>query len=185
MASKIDLISSALVLIGDKPINSLTTAGRAQETANALYDDIVKNEISKHRWGFARTEAQLALTTSTPINDTYQSIYQLPTDLLVLIRINPAVPYQILGDKVHTNLTSKLTIEYIADVPESEWPVYFAQMIKYALATDFASAIRDSNASFNQLSAEYVNASRMARYTDSIQHPQTPIVHRPFIEVRF
>ena len=185
MASKIDLISSALVLIGDSPINSLTTPGRAQETANALYDDIVKSEISKHRWGFARAEAQLSLTTSTPINDTCQSIYQLPTDLLALIRINPSVPYQILGDKVHCNLSQKLTCEYIADVPESTWPFYFAQMIKYALAANFAPAIRDSNASFNQLSSQYIIESRMARYTDSMQHPQTPIAHHPFTEVRF
>ena len=29
-----------------------------------------------------------------------------------------------------------------------------------------------------------MNASRMARFTDSQQHPQTPIQDRPFISVR-
>jgi hypothetical protein len=35
------------------------------------------------------------------------------------------------------------------------------------------------------MSAEYVNASRMARYTDSQQYPMTPITSNPFVNVRF
>lgn len=185
MASKIDLISSALVVIGDAPINSLTGNSRAQQVANSLYDRIVKNELSKHRWGFARKKAQLSLTTDTPEDNEYRKIYQLPTDMLHLIKLNPNINYQIYGDKVYCNYEQKLVADYIYEAPESEWPEYFSQMIVYALALDFAAAIRDSNSAQANLSVQYENASRMARYTDSQQHPQTPIVHRPFIDVRF
>lgn len=186
MASKIDLISSALVLIGDKPINSLTTEGRAQQVANSLYDRIVANELSKHRWGFARAKAQLALTTETPIDEDFRSIYQLPSDMVALIKIRPnTLKYQIYGDKLYCNLNGKVTADYIYNAPESEWPEYFAQMIVYALALDFAASIRDSSSAKAELAQQYQIQSRMARYTDSQQHPQTPIVHRPFIDVRF
>jgi hypothetical protein len=35
------------------------------------------------------------------------------------------------------------------------------------------------------MAEEYINASRMARYTDSQQHPITPIQSRPFLDVRY
>ena len=185
MASKINLISNALILIGDNPINTLTGNSRAQQVAANLYDNIVQNELTKHRWGFARRKAQLSLTTEEPLDDDFQSIYQLPSDLLVLIKLNPNVNYQIYGDKVYSNLSQELHCDYIRNVPESEWPIYFAKMIEYALATDFAPSIRDSAASADRMSAQYLNASRMARATDSMQHPQTAIVDKPFIQVRF
>lgn len=184
MASQIDLISNALILIGDIPINSLTGNSRAQTVGANLYDNIVQNELTKHRWGFARRKAQLSLLVDEPLDDDWRSIYQLPTDLLTLIKLNPNTGYQIYGDKVYTNLTETLHCDYIRNVAESEWPVYFSKMIEYALARDFASSIRDSAASADRMAAEYLNASRMARFTDSQQHPQTPIVNKPFINVR-
>lgn len=184
MASKIDIISSALVLIGDVPVNSLTGGTRQQQVANTLYDSVVQSELSKHRWGFARRKAQLSLTTEVPVDNEYQSIYQLPADLLALIKIYPNSRYQVLGDKVYTNYSGPLYCDYIADVTENEWPAYFVRAIEYALAVDFSISIRDSSSIQGNMSALYENASRMARFTDSQQHPQTPIQHRPFIDVR-
>lgn len=184
MSSKIDLISNALILVGDQPINSLTGDSRAQVVAANLYDNITQNELSKHRWGFARRKAQLSLLVEEPIDDDWRSIYQLPADLITLIKLNPNVGYQRYGDQIYTNLSEKLCCDYIRNVSESEWPVYFSKMIEYALAKDFAPSIRDSTTAKKELKDDYLTASRMARYTDSMQHPQTPIVNRPFIEVR-
>lgn len=184
MASKIELVSNALILIGDLPLNTLVGNSRPQVVANALYDNIVKNELSKHRWGFARRKAQLSLLAEIPVDNEFDGAYQMPSDLITLIKINPNVNYQVYGDKVYTNYAQALYCDYIKDVTEDNWPVYFAKMIEYALARDFASSIRDSAASADRMAAEYLNASRMARYTDSIQHPTVAIVDRPFIDVR-
>ncbi len=185
MASKIQLISNALILIGDLPITSLEGNSRAQTVANNLYDNIVENELSKHRWGFARKKAQLSKTVEEPVGNEWQSIYQLPPDMITLIKIEPSIPYQILGDKVYCNVSDSLYCDYIYKPAESEWPPYFAKMIEYALAMDFAPSIRDSAASMELTANQYQNASRMARYTDSQQHPQTSIAYRPFIDVRY
>ena len=185
MASKIQLISNALILIGDLPITSLSGNSRAETVASNLYDNIVQNELSKFRWGFARKQAQLSLTVDTPIGKEWQSIYQLPTDMLSLIKLSPSIPYQILGDKVYCNYSGPLYCDYIANADEGEWPAYFAKMIEYALAMDFAPSIRDSATSMQLLANQYLNASRMARFTDSQQHPQVAIQDRPFINVRF
>jgi hypothetical protein len=185
MSSKIQLISNALILIGDLPVTSLSGNSRAETVANNLYDNIVQNELTKFRWGFARKQAQLSLTVDEPIGTEWQSIYQLPTDMLVLIKLSPSIRYQILGDKVYCNYSGTLYCDYIANVSESEWPVYFSKMIEYALAMDFAPSIRDSASSMQLLANQYLNASRMARFTDSQQHPQTPIQDQPFINVRY
>lgn len=185
MSSKIQLISNALILIGDLPVTSLSGNSRAETVANNLYDNIVQNELTKFRWGFARKQAQLSLTVEEPIGTEWQSIYQLPTDMLVLIKLSPSIRYQILGDKVYCNYSGTLYCDYIANVSESEWPVYFSKMIEYALAMDFAPSIRDSASSMQLLANQYLNASRMARLTDSQQHPQTPIQDQPFINVRY
>ena len=185
MASKIQLISNALILIGDPPITSLEGNSRAQTVANNLYDNIVQNELTKYRWGFARKKIQLDLTTEVPVGTEWQSIYQLPADLLFLIKINPQVPYGLYGDKLYCNASSAIFADYIYNAPESTWPVYFSKMIEYALAMDFAPSIRDSAASMDANARQYINASRMARFTDSQQYPVVPITDRPFINVRF
>ena len=185
MASKIDLISNALILIGDTPINSLTGGTRAQQVSSNLYDNIVQNELSKHRWGFAKKKAQLSLTTDTPVDNEWSSIYQLPSDMLFLIKMYPNVRYQLYGDKVYTDVSSAIYADYIHNVSENNWPVYFAKMIEYALALDFSTSIRDSASSRDQMAAAYVNCARMARYTDSQQYPQVPIRSNPFTDVRF
>jgi hypothetical protein len=105
--------------------------------------------------------------------------------MLVLIKLSPSIRYQILGDKVYCNYSGSLYCDYIANVSESEWPVYFSKMVEYALAMDFAPSIRDSATSMELLSRQYLNASRMARFTDSQQHPQTAIQDQPFINVRY
>ena len=147
MAEKIKLISNALILIGDLPVTSLSGNSRAETVANNLYDNIVQSEMSKYRWGFSRRTAQLAMTAETPVGTEYQNMYQLPADLINVIKLDPAVRYRIYGDKVYTNTSGPLYIDYTANVAESEWPVYFAKMIEYALAMDFAPSIRDSSAS--------------------------------------
>lgn len=185
MAEKIKLISNALILIGDLPVTSLSGNSRAETVANNLYDNIVQNELSKYRWGFATRRAQLALTAEVPVGDQYKHSYQLPTDLLALIKIDSSMNYRIYGDKLHINSNGPVYAEYTANVREGDWPVYFAKMIEYALAMDFAPSIRDSAASMDANARQYINASRMARFTDAQQHPTVPLRSRPFINVRF
>jgi len=185
MPSKVDLVSSALVLIGDTPINSLTGNERRAVVANQLYERVKQAELGKFAWGFARKKAQLALTTDTPVDSEYRSIYQLPTDLITLLKTYPNVDYQIIGDKLYTNVSSSLYVDYIYDCAEDDFPAHFSRVIEYALAKDFSHAIRDSDTTREIMAEEYINQSRMARAMDSQQHPQKSWRDQPFIKVRF
>ena len=94
--SKLSLINNALILIGDVPLTSLTSGTRAQVVATSLYDNIIENELSKHRWGFARNIAELSKDVAAPVGDEWQTSYTLPADMLVLIKLDPSIPYQII-----------------------------------------------------------------------------------------
>jgi hypothetical protein len=201
MATKLGLINSALILIGDVPLTSLTSGTRAQVVATTLYDNIVQSELSKFRWGFARRQEQLIRAGAPgvgilkPLFD-WSAVYRLPANMVSLIRLSPNIPYQVYSEEisspepagnqaVYVNYEGDLFADYIYNASEVDWPSYFSKMIEYALAMDFAPAIRDSAASMELLANQYLNASRMARYTDSQQHPQTAIQDRPFINVRY
>jgi len=184
-SSKLSLINNALILIGDRPLTSLTDGTRAQIVATNLYDNVIENELSKHRWGFARKKIEISKDVAAPVGNEWQTTYTLPADMITLIKLEPLIPYQILGDKVYCNYSGTLYAEYIYKPSEGDWPPYFCKMVEYALGMDFAPAIRDSATSMDLLAGQYQNASRMARYTDSQQHPQSSIAYRPFIDVGY
>ena len=185
MPSKVDLVSSALVLIGDTPVNSLSGNDRREVVANQLFERVKQAELAKFHWGFARKKAQLALTTDTPVDKEYRSIYQLPTDLITVIKISPMSGYKIIGDKLYTNLSGTVYIDYIYDCAEDDFPPHFSRVIEYALAKDFSNAIRDNNTTREIMAEEYIIQSRMARAMDSQQHPRESFRDQPFIKVRF
>lgn len=185
MPSKVDLVSSALVLIGDTPVNSLSGNDRREVVANQLFERVKQAELAKFHWGFARKKAQLSLTVDTPVDTEWRSIYQLPTDLITLIKIYPNVDYQIIGDKLYTNISSALYADYIYDCSEDDFPPHFSRVIEYALARDFAHAIRDNSTVRQMMAEEYLIQSRMARAMDAQQHPQESFRDQPFIKVRF
>jgi hypothetical protein len=184
MASKIDLISNALILIGDLPITSLTGNARAQVVANNLYENIKKAELSKFPWSFARKKFVVTADSVAPVGSEWKKKYTLPSDLLFLIKINPNIPYRVYGNEIYTNYEESITVDYIHNVSEALFPESFAKVMEYALAKDFALSIRDSATTKDIMASEYLNQSRMARFTDSQQQPVTPIQSRPFIDVR-
>ena len=187
MATKIEMISNALILIGDKPLNDLDEPGYKATVANNLYDNIVLKELGAHRWGFARRKAQVSEVVTTLPDDEWSHVYQLPSDLITLIKVRPnPFDYKVFGSQIYTRVSADpVTVDYIANVTETEWPPHFVKMIEYALAKDYALPIRDSAASKQQMQAEYIEAAKNARYIDSQQHTQTSIQHRPFETIRF
>lgn len=185
MATKIGMISNALILIGDLPLNDLDEDRDAATFSRNLYDGIALAELSKHYWGFARRKQVLSEVVTTLPDKEYQRVYQLPADMLVLMKTYPnAFDYQIYGKQIYTN--ARITsVDYIANVPESEWPPYFEKLMEFALAKDLAIPIRDAATRKQEMQNEYVIQSRMARYMDSQQHPQKQPQNHPFVDVRF
>lgn len=183
MASKIDIISRALLLLGHDTINSLNDPGRVVRVAVNLYDDIKETELESSNWTFAKFKAQLAKLTTPPI-DEFESAYQLPSDLLKVLKIKPRVNYKIYQDQLYTNETGTIFIDYIANIGEDRFSSSFTRMLELALANNYSIPIKEEVTTSQILEDRYRKARNRALKNDSSQAPQDPIASSPFIAAR-
>ncbi len=183
MASKIDIISNALLILGHDTINSLSDPGRVVRIAVSLYDDIKEDELTSSNWTFAKQQAQLAKLSVGPI-DQFESAYQLPSDLLKVLYITPRVRYKIYGDKLYTNESGAVFINYIANVSETMFTPTFSRMLSMALAVDESIPIREGFTTSQLLEQRYLKRRARATQTDSSQNPQDRIASNPLLAAR-
>ena len=180
MASQIKIISGAMVLIGANPISSLSE-GTEGRVAAELYDDIYEGVLSSFRWRFATKQVLLSRLTETPLN-TYDYQYQLPTDLVMIIKGETADDYEIYGDKLYSNLPS-VSIDYVHKVDETLLPPYFTLMLKYLLAASFAIPVTDNATKAQTYATLYETQFRIAKNIDSTQRPSVSIQDSPLTDI--
>ena len=77
MATKIDIIADALVLLGYKRITSLDTTIEIQNAMNEIYEEIVKRELASSSWRFATKSVQLSQAVGSPPNNIYTYWFHL------------------------------------------------------------------------------------------------------------
>src|ERR1700685_4259524 len=98
--TKLSMLSAALVLCGEKPMNSLTDPRYGAAVGAALFDMVFENELQANRWRFACKKAQLSQVNTIPPNE-WLYCFQLPTDMLLPIGFWGAGPdpsYEIYSD---------------------------------------------------------------------------------------
>lgn len=176
MASKVEIASNAMVLIGANPISSFTE-GTEGTVADALYESTYTSVLASFRWRFASKQAVLSKLVAAPLN-TWQYQYQLPTDLLVVIKTEYLGNYEIFGDKLYSDSPS-LSIDYIYRVPETLLPAYFVKALEFLLAAQFAVPITDNTQRATLYETLYEKQLARAKNTDSTQRPQVAIQDSP------
>lgn len=184
MASKIDIVSNALLLVGDNPISSFDDPGAGAQVAAAIYPDTYTSVLSEHPWGFAFKELQLSRLSQQPDPATnFQYAFQLPADLIRIWKIMDYSNYVIVGTLLYSN-SKELLCRYIAQVEETELPPHFVKALEYKLAADFAIAVTEDTGKSQLYEQKYLRQISLARTIDSQGRPQVPIVDSPFVDVR-
>lgn len=179
--SDVDIVSQALVLIGEAPISSLTE-GTAGVVASSLYETTKDTLLQKHRWRFATAKASLSRLTATPLNEwTYG--FQLPTNLRLILRVYPHTPYEMYEDKIYSN-SNTLQIDYLIDPGEGDYPAYFVKALTYRLASEMALGIANNQSLSDAWYDKSIVAISEAMHMDSQGRPNQAIHHRPLINVR-
>jgi hypothetical protein len=181
--SKISLLSKALILCGEKPLNSLSDARYGATVGVNLFELMYENEIQSNRWRFAMKKRAISRLTSSPLNE-WQYAYQLPTDMLLPVGIFPRnTPYEIYGDHLYTNASS-VDFDYMFKPDISALPAYFAQLMVYALYRDLVGPITE-NANKVTIATGLYNVQRgRAMFADAQGRPNQPIADSPFTQVR-
>lgn len=194
--TKLSMLSAALVLTGEKPLNSLTDNRYGAAVGAALFDVVYENELQSNRWRFACKKAQLAQVNTTPPNE-WQFCFQLPTDMLLPIGfwgMGPDRSYEIYGNVIYTNVTSNpgplnssspvLTFDYLFKPDPATVPSYFSLLVIYALARDMIKPITESDTSANAMKMKYETQRSRAMFMDAQGRPNRQLQHNPFVQVR-
>ena len=185
MSSDIDIVSNALLLIGDEPISAFTEAGAGATIAANLYPQTYAKMLSEHPWSFAFKEQQLSRLSAVPDSKTnYSYAFQLPTDLIRLWAILPNSRYEIIGSLLYSNET-ELLARYIYKPDENDLPPHFVEALQYKLASDFAISVTEDRNKAQYYAELTKMATAKAKNVDSQGRPQTPVISSPFISSHY
>lgn len=180
--SKIKIASNALVLLGHPPISAFTEPGAGVAAAANLYDVSYETMLTLTRWRFAVKIAPLSKLVEKPQNGfMYQ--YQLPSDMLYLIKTDSHQDYEVYGDKLHSNQNS-VTIEYTHKVDESFLPSYFTKAFEFYLAAQLAIPVTANTTRAEFYAKAHREQLSRAFYLDSSQRPQDYKETSEYIDVR-
>jgi len=189
--TKVDICSTALVMIGANTITSFSDNSTEANVCNVVYEDILKSALTRHRWRFATEQSQLSLLSSAPTG-RYAYAYQLPTspELLQLITLTVndiVIPYERYGDKVFLNnygSSSTVVCDYIYRADESEFPPHFILALEYTLASLFAGSIARDSGMIKQFAEMAERQYLIAKNVDSAERTTKQLDQSRFINLR-
>ena len=129
-AAPIDVANAAMLLLGAKPLVSLTDASPPARIVNTHYEPVVKAALTRHAWTWGKKTALLAKSGQTP---EQKFLYALPSDLLNL----RYVTYNDRKITIEESVDGELVVPYDTEiyahytwrVPEARWPADFAEAI--------------------------------------------------------
>ena len=180
--SKISIISKALVLCGETPLNALSDDRYGATVGGNLFELLYESELQSNRWRFAMKKGACSQLNVTPLNE-YQYAYQLPSDLLLLVGAYPSTAYEVYGDRIYSN-NSSCEIEYMFKPEVSQLPAYFSLLMTYAMARDMINPITESVDKQTKMNQKYVAQRDRAMFADAQARPNRPIASSPFTDVR-
>lgn len=181
-ASDIQLASNALILLGHNPIASFTEATSGAEVASNLFTHSYRSILTQHRWRFATKQQVLARLSESP-ESVYNYQFQMPVDLLYLIRPVRGKNYEVYEDKIYSN-DLEMTVEYIYEIASDRLPSYYAKMFEYYLASQFAIPITGDIEIASYYTQQYEKALIKAKFADSSQRPNDAFIDHPYVDVR-
>lgn len=180
--TKIKIISDALILLGEKPLSSLSEDRWGATVGSNLFERVYENELQSNRWRFAMKKEMLARLLDVPLNE-WQYAFQLPSDCLLPIGVYPSQQYEIYSDRIYSN-ASELELDYMFKPEVTAVPRYFAQMLTFAMAREMAMPIKESQAAYGMSDQKYMEQRARAMFADAQGRPNRPFIDSPFTDIR-
>lgn len=169
--TSIDICARALVLIGAAPLTSFSDGSTEATVASSLYEDTVRDMLSRHRWRFASGQAQLSRLTAVP-DARWDAAYQLPANLLILHAVtvtDSVIAYDRYQDLVYCNAGPDDTViaDYSFRADEYLWPPTFITAVEYQLASIFAYSVAAQEQLSDLMEKRAIRYTAIARSIDS------------------
>ena len=172
--TKVLIISNAFVLLGKQPIQSIDTGNPVQSAASTIYDLIKKSTLSERPWRFALKQFNINKLIDVPIiNEEWNYIYQLPADCLTPYRTYPNDLYALYEDKLYSNQSGPLKLEYVYDASETEFSSNFTLLMTYKIASNIAMTVTQQASLAKMWEEKTIEQSSIAAAVDALAMPNT------------
>jgi hypothetical protein len=184
--SKVQIASNALLLLGDKPINSFDEDSDRALIASNLWDNAAAAVLRAHPWNCATNRVALAPDTDAPAYDwSYQ--YTMPGDLLRVLFVGQAGAadaYKIEGRKILSD-ENPLYLEYVFNNEDvASWDAMLVEAMTRYMAYLMAYPLTKSNTTQDTMHQGYQNALKLARTIDGQENPPEDAGDYPLISAR-
>lgn len=180
--TKVKIISDALILLGEQPLTSIDDARHGARVGVNLFERLYENELCSNRWRFAIDKQALSQLAAAPLNE-WQYAYQLPSGLLLPIRVYPDANYEIYTDKLFSN-HSAVELDFVFKPDLGGLPSYFYELMVCRLAWRMARAVTEAGSTVEEMYRAYVQQRDVALYADAQGRPNQPFSDSPFTDIR-
>jgi hypothetical protein len=169
VASQIEIINRAIILLGAEPITSLSEGTVQQVAATSQWDTTRKSLLRDHPWNFAIKQSTLSPVAGVS-HVGYIHAFKIPSDSLRILTVaqnGTNVDFRNRSNYLFTN-SNPVTVDYIYDEADPiYWDALFVNVFAYKLASDIGYALTKSQTSANAMYELYERALKKARYVDS------------------
>lgn len=181
------IASNACLLLGAENINSFTDGSVEAQAAAAMFERTLKALLVERRWSFSVKQAQFAQLSSTPVNtDSWDKIYQLPTDFLKLWKLYPEyIDYELFGTEyIYANFDGAMYGDYAFRPDTSKLPDYFVELLEVRLATKFCMPITEDEKKLATMKELEKDVMIRAKRADGQQRKNVGVKGFPLITAR-
>ena len=138
-----EIIRQAVMRVGSA--DTFKQQGQPFVFAAKFYAQTINEILSDYDWRFARM--QQSGITSTPLSFGYDFKYASPTGTIKILRVNGIDStenfgtWELVGNSIHTNLVSPISVDYIAVPADTTFPAIFIEMVVVRLAYKLSMAL--------------------------------------------
>lgn len=203
MASQVEIMNRALVLLGEARITSPSDNVKAARELSAIWDTTRKALLRSYRWGFAMKRDELAALADAPLSQ-FDLQYQTPADFLRLDFVGDWFVGLSLSDYrgsdesewalaagtgatpvIETNMAAPLSIRYVGDIVNpNAFDALFTEAMAAKLALDAANALTQSAQKEATAGRAFERAIRAAVVANAIERPPVPIADDSWVMAR-
>ena len=164
------IANMALSSLGEARIQNLNDNNSRARAVNARIHDVITTVLRMHVWNSALERATLT-SVGTP-GFGYSYIFQLPSDCIRVVEVNPVSRYQVEKKNILSN-EKTLNILYVGEPTDiNNLDSLLAEAIAMKLALEVAETLTSKQGLKAELMQKWVVALQEARSANS--HDKTP-----------
>lgn len=183
--SEVTIVNTALTLLGEGRIMSLTDNTKPAREAKAIYAPTRDHLLGAYNWSFAKDRISLPSLAAAPAFG-FSLQYQLPTDCLRVVMVgdyyagldlsdyrnSPDFPFEIEGRKILTDLGAPLNVKYIKRIVDvTLHPPIFDMCFATKIAEYLCEPITQSDSKRDKAIDAHTKALREAIRANAIELP--------------